>query len=126
MNLTFAVGRYPNVYAASGDHVTRLHPWSAFEVDLLTFGYGMRWKHRRWMGGFMVQPGVAITFLGAQRSDEDTSRVQADMHALVRATVEVCRRLDPEQRACLFGGPNVVLDGWFNGGVMGVRMEYGP
>jgi hypothetical protein len=44
----------------------------------------------------------------------------------VRADAEVCRRLDPIERACLFVSPALYEFSALNGGSIGLRWEVGP
>ena len=126
VNLLFTVGSYPTVYGTSDGRVIAVHPWESSQIEMLFGGIGVRGKHRRWAWGVSGQPGLSASHVEVQRPDEDGARRMLGLHVLVRATAEGCRRLDPETRVCLFGGPNAYLDGWLNGGVMGVRLEYGP
>lgn len=122
----FAVGRYPTVYGASEGSVVELRPWGTGQFTVLIGGIGARWKHRRWAWSVMVQPGLSATYLPGKRPGEEDPEQMLGLDLLVRATAAGCRRLDPDTRLCLFVGPNAYLDGWFNGGVMGLRWEYGP
>jgi hypothetical protein len=124
----FGVGRADRVFTSADGGVIELQPWRSAYFAGWGLGFGARWKHRRWMAQATIQPGLAGMYVKAQvasgaGADE---RSATALSFSLRATLEACRRLDPETRACLFASPNIYEFGLINGGVAGVRWEFGP
>ncbi len=124
----FSVGNRDRVLSGVDGSIVEQHPWSTQRVGLTFFGVGMRFKHRRWMFGGSLLPGLNVTLseaAWAQGSDTLKSSTVA-INLLFRAQVEGCRRLDPETRACLFAGANLYDGGLLRGALGGIRLEFGP
>jgi hypothetical protein len=126
--LAWSVGRRPVVYGAVDGSIVEMHPWKAWQANILLPGVGRRWKRRRWSFAAAVQPGFSATVQDIDVADGSSreERPSVGVHLLVRAWVEGCRRLDPERRVCLFVAPDVVNQSLFNGGAAGLRWEFGP
>lgn len=128
LEMAFSVGRRPTVYASADGAVVTMNPWNTQRFSFLLPGAGLRWKHRRWMWGASLIPGLSMTVMAVQiGSGADTLAAKANaIDLLIRGTFEVCRRLDPESRVCVVGGLNIHDGIFLNGGVMALRMEMGP
>ncbi len=126
IDVAWSVGRRPTVYGAVDGTVFEQRPWQAWRLDAYFGGVGARWKRRRWAFATSLQPGVAFTFVEARVAGDAEERSLSGIDLAVRGQLEGCRRLDPEQRACLFLGTNLFLERPFNGGTIGLRWELGP
>jgi len=124
-----AVGTYSDVLSSVDGSIVRFHPASAFMLDAELFGFGARFKRRRWMFEATVKPGVALLGISTDVADGRAfTSLDAQIAATLtlRASLSVCRRLDPEQRVCLSATPNIYQWGWGNGGTLSLRWEVGP
>lgn len=123
-----AVGSYPATITSLDGSVARLRPWTAYEVDALLPGFGVRVKKRRWMFSGDVRLGAG--FFGervAVASGAGSFLVQsAAATLLVDVDMMACRRLDPLQKVCLQVTPRIYDFGFANGGTIGLRFEVGP
>jgi hypothetical protein len=45
---------------------------------------------------------------------------------MLQFEVEACRRLDPTTRICVHAAPRIYDYEFVNGGIIGIRMEWGP
>ena len=105
-----------------------LRPWTAYRVDLLLPGFGVRFKERRW--SFACTVRAAYIFVGmnaavAAGASWKVVDVKGSAPA-VRLSIEACRRVDPTNRACLFVAPNLYEVSFLNGGSVGLQWEWGP
>ena len=128
LEAAIAVGPSPRVVTALDGSIAELHPWTTRYVAADVFGIGVRTKLRRWMLEAILEPGVAIVWMDAQIA---SGRTASELHAAavslsLRGTVEVCRRLDPTNRACLAFEPSIYELGFFGGGAVALRWEVGP
>jgi hypothetical protein len=126
-----AIGRSPRVWTSADGTMVTLRPWTAGAFTLLGPGLGVRVKYRRWMIGASVRTLMTYIWMGASIANGPDSFELEDpgVSALgfgVRADLEVCRRLDPTLRVCLFGAPHVLEFGLLNGISFGLRTEFGP
>ena len=116
-----------NLTSVDGSFV-ELRPWTAYRVDLLLPGFGVRFKERRWAFAGTVR--AAYTFVGmnaaiAGGASWKVVEVKGSAPAL-RMSIEACRRVDPTNRACLFVAPNLYEVSFLNGGSIGLQWEWGP
>jgi hypothetical protein len=125
-----AVGQSPRVVTSLDGTMVEMHPWTAVNITVLLPGFGVRAKERRWMFAALARPIVTATTMaytlanGATSVDPDARASAATIG--LRADLEVCRRLDPATRACLFVSPNLYEYRWLDGGSVGLRWEAGP
>ena len=128
----WAVGQSNEVVSSIDGSIVEMHPWSADLVTLLLPGFGVRQKARRWMFEATVRPVFSAVWMNAMVASGASSSDLSDKSALcaatlgVRAELEVCRRVDPVQRACLLLSPALYEFGPLNGGSVGLRWEVGP
>ncbi len=122
------VGVYNDTLASADGSLFRLHPAGAFMFDAEILGFGVRFKKRRWMFEASIKPGFAVMAMPAAVADGKTF---TDTDALntatltLRASLSVCRRLDPTERVCASVTPNIYQWGWGNGGSVSLRWELG-
>jgi len=122
------VGAYSDILASADGTFFRLHPAGTFMVDAEILGIGVRFKRRRWMFEATLKPGIAMLAVPAAVADGKT---WTDIDALnsvsptLRASISVCRRLDPLERVCASVTPNIYQWGWGNGGSISLRWEFG-
>jgi hypothetical protein len=122
-----AAGPYDTLVTHADGSVARVHPWTAWRVDILLPGVGVRHKHRRLMLAASVRTGASFLRMGG-RIASGASSVPAELVSasfLVQAELEACRRLDPMTRVCVFFAPKVYQFAIANGASAGVRMEWG-
>lgn len=128
----WAAGQSSEVVTALDGSIVHMHPWSAELVTLLLPGFGVRQKARRWMFEAVARPVVSIAFMNAMvASGADQSNLSSDDTLFaatlgLRADLEVCRRIDPVERACLVVSPALYEFSSLNGGSIGLRWEVGP
>ncbi len=128
VSLGSAIGSYRPVHTSLDGSIARLHPWASTQFTALMPGLGFRGKERRLQWQVLARPGYTWLVMGgsvAAAGDSAEFRATRGLFTL-RAEGELCRRLDPESRLCLFVGPTVYEHGWFNGGQGGLRWETGP
>jgi hypothetical protein len=124
-----AIGQSPRVITSlDGTFVTE-KPWTAGAVTFLLPGLGFRFKERRWMFAANVRASatfvwMSVTYQNGASQDDSQPAVSAGTFG-ARGHLEVCRRLDPETRACLFVEPHLYEFGFMNGGSAGLRWEIG-
>ncbi len=122
------MGMYSDTLASADGSFFRLHPAGSFMVDAELLGFGVRFKRRRWMFEATLKPGVALLAVPAAVAD---GKGFADIDPLsavtptLRASLSVCRRLDPMERICAIVTPNIYQWGWGNGGSIALRWELG-
>jgi hypothetical protein len=122
------LGAYADTYTDAGGAPFRLHPAGSMMFDVELLGFGVRFKHRRWMFEGTVKPGVALFVMpaavyGAQGwTDIDPL---TGVSPTLRASLSLCRRLDPVDRLCASVTPNIYQWGWGNGGSVSLRWEFG-
>lgn len=125
-----AVGPSPRVLTTIDGSPAELRPWTSARLDFVLPGLDMRFKHRRWMFAVGARGGIAVLWMSASivsaNAKEDLSPSPYAASAFVRGNVEVCRRLDPVQRACVVAAPSLYDYGWFTGAQLGLRWEWGP
>lgn len=124
-----AVGVYSDWLTSVDGTAVRVHPAGGFLADADILGLGVRFKKRRWMFEARVAPGVAMMGLPVAAADGKTWTDLDPPLALsptLRASLSLCRRLDPMERVCAMVVPNVYEWGWGNGGSISLRWEMGP
>lgn len=128
VGVAHAVGTYPSVATHVDGAATWARPASAFRLELLLPGVGLRVKHRRWAAWATVRAGISGVVMDARIADQGV-RVDTLASAVspsVRVDLAACRRLDPLARLCLVGSPHVYDFGPLNGVSVGLRWEMGP
>jgi hypothetical protein len=123
-----AVGASSRVITSADGSLFALEPWMASVISLLLPGAGVRITARRWTFTLGLEPAVLGLFLNGQMTAGRNAVPfgVAEASFALRADLQVCRRLDPDNRACLFVRPNLYEFGLLNGGAAGVRWEWGP
>lgn len=123
-----SIGSYRRVRTSVDGSIAELHPWTTSHWTLLLPGLGVRGKDRRLQWQVLVRPGVGWTAMGGQvAAAGQAAELSATASTFtLRAEGELCRRLDPVSRVCLFAGPTLYEHGWLNGGLAGLRWEGGP
>jgi hypothetical protein len=123
-----AVGSSPRVLVSADGTIVELRPWTAIRTTFLGPGFGVRGKQRRWMWSAFLQTGASYLMMKAQvaAGTEAVSAEAGRWSPVLRAVAEVCRRLDPVTRACVFAAPHAYDFGWANGISGGLRWEFGP
>jgi hypothetical protein len=123
-----AMGKSDRLVTSFDGSLAELRPWTSRKVDVWALGLGFREKKRRWMFELTVEPGFAVVWAdGAIASGASTTDVRASAVSFAaRANLEICRRFDPTDRACLFVAPSLYEFGALNGGSAGLRWEFGP
>jgi len=122
------VGVYGDTLTSADGSLFRLHPAGTFMFDADILGFGVRFKKRRWMFEASIKPGFAVMAVPAAVADGKTF---TDIDALntatltLRASLSICRRLDPTERVCASVTPNIYQWGWGNGGSVSLRWEFG-
>jgi hypothetical protein len=122
------VGVYDDTLTSADGSLFRLHPAGSFMFDAEILGFGVRFKKRRWMFEASIKPGFAVMAMPAAVADGKTF---TDTDALntatltLRASLSVCRRIDPTERVCASVTPNIYQWGWGNGGSVSLRWEFG-
>jgi hypothetical protein len=122
-----AVGSYDTVVTSADGSIARVHPWSAYRLDVLLPGIGYRWKHRRFMFETSIRTGISALYMGGSIAG-GTSDVATSLSAysgVLEVQLEACRRLDPVTRICLQAAPRIYDFGFMNGGTLGLRVEWG-
>ncbi len=122
-----SVGMNPRLVATADGGLVDMRPAGA--ITFLLPGVGLRFKARRWMFGANVRfigtfIWEQVSFVGPQSNDTSANTMWASTFG-ARAHVEVCRRLDPSDRLCLFVEPHLYEFGGFNGASAGLRWEIG-
>jgi len=123
------VGQYADVLTSVDGSFLRVSTSSIFLIDAEATGIGVRFKHRRWMFAAAIKPGVAFMVANASVADgKDFTSIDAltAFSPTLRVSLQVCRRFDPLERACVVAQPNVYEWGWGNGGSLALRYEFGP
>ncbi len=123
------LGQYSNVLTSVDGSFFQVNPGSIFLIDAELSGIGLRFKHRRWMFGASIKPGLALMVANAAVADgKGFTSIDAltAFSPTLRANLQVCRRFDPLERACLVAEPNIYEWGWGNGGSLALRYEFGP
>lgn len=122
------VGVYSDTLTSADGSLFRLHPSGTFMFDAEALGIGVRFKKRRWMFEASIKPGFAVMVVPAAVAD---GKRFTDIDPLstatltLRASLSVCRRLDPVERVCASVTPNIYQWGWGNGGSVSLRWELG-
>src|SRR5207244_2385714 len=124
-----AIGQSPRVVSSVDGTMVEMKPWTAGAITLLLPGVGMRFKARRWM--FSANVRFVATWVWEQAAyasgrwtDERPPALWASTFGS-RAHLEACRRLDFEQRLCIFAEPHLYEFSGMNGASAGLRWEYG-
>lgn len=122
-----AVGSYDAVVTTYDGSIVRVRPWTAVRPEFHVLGLGYRWKHRRNQVGFMVRTGASfVEMQGSFAYGGVPEAVELSAATfMVQIDLEACRRLDPATRLCLHVAPRVYDYELFNGGIIGIRMEWG-
>jgi hypothetical protein len=122
------MGQYSDVLTSADGSLLRLHPAGTIMFDVELLGFGVRFKHRRWMFEATLKPGVALmavpAAIAAGPSWNDIDALNSASFTL-RASLSLCRRLDPLERVCASVTPNIYQWGWGNGGSVSLRWEFG-
>jgi hypothetical protein len=126
--LSAAVGSHRPVRASLDGSIAELRPWSALRAVLLLPGLGVRGKERRLQWQVVVRPSYAlVTTNGSVAAGPEAVPIHGRASSLnVSAEGELCRRLDPTSRVCLFVGLTLYEHHAWNGGQLGLRWEAGP
>lgn len=122
-----AVGSYDTVVTSADGSIARVHPWTAYRLDVLLPGIGYRWKHRRFMFQTSVRTGVSAIYMGGSIAGgaSDVATSLSAYSGVLEVQLEACRRLDPVTRVCLQVAPRIYDFGFMNGGTLGLRVEWG-
>lgn len=123
-----ALGGYRPVHTSLDGSIARLDPWTSTLASLLLPGLGLRGKERRWQWQLLARPAVSWLAMrgNVAAAGESVELVAARGLFSVRAEGEVCRRLAPDARLCVFLGPTIWERGFLSGGQGGLRWETGP
>ncbi|MBX3227298.1 MAG: hypothetical protein KIT84_34820 [Labilithrix sp.] len=127
-NFFWAVGSYPTTVTSLDGSIARTRDWTTRRADFLLPGIGRRWKHRRYMFEAALRTGVSfISVDGSVAAGSEVHELEntLTMTFLVQAELEGCRRLDPTTRVCLQVIPRLYEHSWLNGGMVGLRFEWG-
>jgi hypothetical protein len=124
-----AAGNSSAVVTTLDGSIAEVRPWTAYRVECLLPGIGVRLTRRRWTvsawaRGYVVGVGMGASIATAGGSSDLSSPSRFGL--AVRAELEGCRRLDPLNRLCMFVAPALYEFGPFNGGSAGLRWELGP
>jgi hypothetical protein len=127
LHVATAVGPYDTILTQADGSIARLRPWTAYRLDLLLPGVGVRHKHRRLMFAALVRPGVAFLRMGSSiAGGGERAEVALSAAAFtVQLELEACRRLDPLSRACVVFAPKLYEWHVANGATLGLRWEWG-
>ena len=122
-----AVGSYDTIITSADGSIARVHPWTAYRLDILLPGIGYRWKHRRFMIQTSLRTGVSAMFMDGSIAGgaSDAATSLSGFSAVLEVQLEACRRLDPVTRVCLQVAPRIYDFGFMNGGTLGLRVEWG-
>jgi hypothetical protein len=133
IEFAWAVGSSPEVITGLDGSIVHLQTWTSKMATLLLPGFGVRAVRRRWMFELSARGVLSVAWMTATVADAGSSLDLSDQNDSVlavtfgaRADAEVCRRLDPIERACLFVSPALYEFSAFNGGSIGLRWEVGP
>ncbi len=125
-----AVGPSARVMGTMDGSAAEVRPWTTWRADVLLPGFDVRFTHRRWLFAMGARTGIGIiTMRGAIVSGATKEEIDPAPYAysfVLRGSGEVCRRLDPVQRACVVVAPSVYDFGWLNGAQVALRWEVGP
>jgi len=124
-----AVGDSAALRSSVDGSIAEERPWTAFRIECLLPGIGVRFTARRWsvgasIRGYVVGVGMDATVASGGGSSDLSRPSRFGLGA--RADVEGCRRLDPVDRICAFVAPSLYEFGFVNGGTAGLRWEFGP
>lgn len=129
----WAVGSSPDVVAGLDGSIIHLHTWTSKMLTVLLPGFGVRAVSRRWMFELSARGVASVAWMTATAADGGSSLDLSDQNDSLfaatlgaRADAEVCRRLDPVERACLFVSPALYEFSALNGASIGLRWEVGP
>jgi hypothetical protein len=123
-----AVGSFDPVITSFDGSIVRVRPWTAIRPEILLPGVGYRFKHRRNMVAFALRTGASFLQMGASIAS-GADPVPLDLAAgtfMLQLEVEACRRLDPVTRVCVHAAPRIYDYEFASGGIIGIRMEWGP
>jgi hypothetical protein len=124
-----AIGESPRVISSVDGTIVAMKPWTSGAFSFLLPGVGVRGKSRRWLFDASVRPVATVVWMSTQYGsgevqDGATSIIQASTLG-ARGHLEVCRRLDPDDRLCAFVDPHIYEFSAMNGGTIGLRWEWG-
>jgi hypothetical protein len=122
------VGEQPMVVSSLDGSVVNLHPWSAYRVEVLGPGIGLRMTERRWTLSATMRSELVIMAMSASLAAGAGTAEMPDATAVglgARVELEACRRVDPTDRACILVAPTLYEFGFLNGGVLALRWEWG-
>jgi hypothetical protein len=124
-----AAGSSPAVVSSVDGSIAEQRPWTAYRIECLLPGIGVRLTKRRWSVGasiraYVVGLGMDATVAAGGGTSDLSTPSRFGLGA--RADVEGCRRLDPVNRVCAFVAMSVYEFGLVNGGSAGLRWELGP
>lgn len=123
-----ALGSFDAVVTSYDGSIVRLRPWTAIKPEILLPGIGYRWKQRRNQFGVALRTGASFVKMGGSIA-YGGEPVPLDLTAgsfMLQLEVEACRRLDPTTRVCVHVAPRIYDHEFINGGIIGIRMEWGP
>jgi hypothetical protein len=123
----FTFGARPRVLSSLDGSIVTQDAWKSGDIAMTFGGLEYRWKHRRWMFQLGARMGVSIAWMPVHvaQGASTTDTVLAAASFLIRGDAAICRRLDPENRLCVFVQPSIYEFGLFDGGSAGLRLEYG-
>ncbi|WP_394824785.1 hypothetical protein [Pendulispora albinea] len=121
------LGKHAPVRTSVDGSMVEVRPSSAYVFAFDLIGFGVRMKERRWMFAATFRTSVVLAGMNARVSvgrEADDVALFAASPAL-RTDVEACRRLNPDERICLFVAPKLYEHHWLGGVSLGLRWEYG-
>ncbi len=124
-----AVGNSSAVVSSLDGSIAEERPWTAYRLECLLPGLGVRFTVRRWsfagsVRAYVVGLGMDATVASGAGSSDVSTPSRFGLGA--RADLEGCRRLDPVNRICVYVAPTLYEFGLVNGGSAGLRWELGP
>jgi hypothetical protein len=123
-----AAGSYDALVTSMDGSIVRLRLWTAVRPEILLPGIGYRTKHRRTQLGFALRTGASfLKMQGTVAVGGEAVPVELSAGSfMLQLEVEACRRLDPTMRICVHAAPRIFDHEFINGGIVGIRMEWGP
>jgi hypothetical protein len=124
-----AAGTSAAVVSSLDGSIAEQRPWTAFRIECLLPGVGVRFTSRRWTAGASVRAfvvGLGMDASVAVGAGSSALSMPSRFGLGARAELEGCRRLDPVNRVCAFAGASLYEFAPVNGGSAGLRWELGP
>ncbi len=122
-----AIGPSDRVVTAADGSPVEMHPWTTGIVTLVGPGVGIHLHKRRWT--VAASSRVALTHMW-MHSTVVTGRTTNDAAVLgwipsLRLDLAICRRVGPQDNACVYVETRAYDTTSFNGGSAGLRWEFG-